>query len=72
MHILSSNYLSAYPSETAELLLYLYTVRLGAARGTTGWYDYETHYRLCKALNPTSSLEERLMQSCGFYIWLPS
>lgn len=58
MHIFASIYLSAHPSKSAELLKYIHTVRLGVARGSTGWYDYDTQYRLRKALNPTSSWGE--------------
>lgn len=56
MHIFA--YLFAHPSKSAELLKYIHTVRLGVARGSTGWYDYDTQYRLRKALNPTSSWGE--------------
>lgn len=71
MHIFASINLSAHPSKSAELLKYIHTVRLGVARGSTGWYDYDTQYILRKALNPTSSWG-RLTQSCGFCICLPS
>lgn len=55
MHIFASIYLSAHLAKSAELLKYIHTARLGVARGSTGWYDYDTQYRLRKSLNPTSS-----------------
>lgn len=61
---------SAYPSKFAELLKH--TVRLGVAWGSTGYYDYDTQYRIREALSPTSLLarEGGLTHSWDFYLFM--
>ena len=58
MHIFASIHLAFHPHKAAELIKYIHTVRLGAARGAVSWYDYDVQYRLRKAMNPSTSWGE--------------
>ena len=53
--IFSSIYLSAHPVKMQDLLKYMHTIRLGAARHTEGWRSYDQQFRLRMGNNPANS-----------------